>query len=207
MKLIKNFINSLSKLKYNQKSDTMTMQLEETHTEEMENVDEPKKYQWIKGDNFGDTVTVKSEDNEFIYFTNGEQIYKNLVREFLQEIVNNELPLPSFNEGLSLKPTQSKQIIQESIQVKQTKVIQEETPLEKLILKLSQKNVEFLNVPMGINIPKRDVVEMLIENSDESRAELLAAITKMAVAQITIDKLQEFITEEINSYLNNYYNE
>jgi hypothetical protein len=185
----------------------MTMQLEETHTEEMENIDEPKRYQWIKGDNFGDTVTVKSEDNEFIYFTNGEQIYKNLVREFLQEIINNELPLPGFNEGISLKPVQPQQILQEQVVVKEVKSKQEETPLEKLILKLSQKNVEFLNVPMGINIPKKDVVEMLIENSDESRAELLAAITKMAVAQITIDKLQEFITEEINSYLNNYYNE
>lgn len=207
MKLIKNFINSMSKLKYNQKSDTINMQLEETQAEEMENIDEPKKYQWIKGDNFGDTVVVKSEDNEFIYFTNGEQIYKNLVREFLQEIVNNELPLPSFNDGLSLKPTRPQQIIQEQKAIKEVKSKQEETPLEKLILKLSQKNVEFLNVPMGINIPKKDVVEMLIENSDESRTELLAAITKMAVAQITIDKLQEFITEEINSYLNNYYNE
>ena len=197
----------MSKLKYNQKSDTINMQLEETQTEEMENIDEPKRYQWIKGDNFGDTVTVKSEDTEFIYFTNGEQIYKNLVREFLQEIINNELPLPGFNEGISLKPVQPQQILQEQVVVKEVKTKDEETPLEKLILKLSQKNVEFLNVPMGINIPKKDVVEMLIENSDESRDELLAAITKMAVAQITIDKLQEFIKEEINLYLNNYYNE
>jgi len=207
MKLIKNFINSMSKLKYNQKSDTINMQLEETQAEEMENIDEPKKYQWIKGDNFGDTVTVKSEDTEFIYFTNGEQIYKNLVREFLQEIINNELPLPGFNEGISLKPVQPRQILQEQAIVKEVKSKQEETPLEKLILKLSQKNVESINVKLGINIPKKDVVEMLIENSDESRDELLAAITKMAVAQITIDKLQEFIKEEINSYLNNYYNE
>jgi len=207
MKLIQNFISSMSKLKYNQKSDTINMQLEETQTEEMENIDEPKRYQWIKGDNFGDTVTVKSEDTEFIYFTNGEQIYKNLVREFLQEIINNELPLPGFNEGISLKPVRPQQILQEQVAVKEVKIKDEETPLEKLILKLSQKNVEFLNVPMGINIPKKDVVEMLIENSDESRDELLAAITKMAVAQITIDKLQEFIKEEINLYLNNYYNE
>jgi hypothetical protein len=197
----------MSKLKYNQKSDTINMQLEETQAEEMENIDEPKKYQWIKGDNFGDTVTVKSEDTEFIYFTNGEQIYKNLVREFLQEIINNELPLPGFNEGISLKPVQPRQILQEQAIVKEVKSKQEETPLEKLILKLSQKNVESINVKLGINIPKKDVVEMLIENSDESRDELLAAITKMAVAQITIDKLQEFIKEEINSYLNNYYNE
>ena len=82
-----------------------------------------------------------------------------------------------------------------------------ETPLEKLILKLSQKNVESINIKLGINIPKREVVEMLIENSDESRDEILESITKMAVAQITIDKLQDFITEEVNSHLNKYYNE
>lgn len=183
------------------------MQLEETQAEEMENTDAPKRYQWIKGDNFGDTVTVEKEDTEFIYFTNGEQIYKNLLREFLQEIVNNELPLPGFDEGISLKPAQPIQVAQVQQVAAVIPVLPEETPLEKLILKLSQKNVEFLNVPMGINIPKKDVVEMLIENSDESRAELLEAITKTAVAQITIDKLQEFIKEEINSYLNNYYNE
>lgn len=211
MKLIKNFINSMSKLKYNQQTDTINMQLEETQIEEMENIDEPKKYQWIKGDNFGDIAIVKAEDNEFIYFTNGEQIYKNLVREFLQEITNNELPLPSFNDGVSLKPAQPQQIAQKQSAnyelVKIEEPVVKETPLEKLILKLSQKNVESINVKLGINIPKKEVVEMLIENSDESRTELLEAITKMAVAQITIDKLQEFIKEEINSYLNNYYNE
>lgn len=196
----------MSKLKSNQNIETIDMQLEETQTKEMENVDAPKKYQWIKGDNFGDVAIVKQEDTEFIYFTNGEQIYKNLVREFLQEIVNEELPLPGFNGPTpSVKPAAVNR--HNPVQVPVAIAVEEETPLEKLILKLSQKNVEFLSVPMGINIPKKDVVEMLIENSDESRDELLAAITKMAVAQITIDKLQEFIKEEINLYLNNYYNE
>jgi hypothetical protein len=187
------------KRKVNMKQEELTMATQDE-------ANEVKRFQWIKGDNFGDVVEVSHEDTEFYYFTNGSQIFKAVHREFLMPMEGTELPLPVANETPvidRLSPVQTV-VAPQSAQTTKAPV---ETPLEKLILKLSQKNVESINVKLGINIPKREVVEMLIENSDESRNEILESITKMAVAQITIDKLQDFITEEVNSHLNKYYNE
>ena len=203
-----NQIKAMNPLKRNR---NVNMKQEELTMATKDEASEVKKFQWIKGDNFGNVVEVSHEDNEFYYFTNGSQIYKSIHREFLMQVQGSELPLPAANEAPAIKssPIQTP-VISETIE-KSTPAPQiiesKETPLEKLILKLSQKNVESINVKLGINIPKREVVEMLIENSDESREEILESITKMAVAQITIDKLQDFITEEVNSHLNKYYNE
>lgn len=207
-----NQIMSLNPLKRNRNSD---MKQEATMAKQDE-AKEVKKFQWIKGDNFGNVVEVSHEDTEFYYFTNGSQIYKSVHREFLMPVQGTELPLPSANEEPKIRKAEwihdeaGSHLKEQSPNYKLVKIeepITKETPLEKLILKLSQKNVESINVKLGINIPKREVVEMLIENSDESRDEILESITKMAVAQITIDKLQDFITEEVNSHLNKYYNE
>ncbi len=204
-----NQIKSLNPLKRN---SNLNMKQEELAMATKDEASEVKKFQWIKGDNFGNVVEVSHEDNEFYYFTNGSQIYKSVHREFLMQVQGTELPLPAANEAHVINKATSipASIISQSIE--QTpptpqKSESRETPLEKLILKLSQKNVESINVKLGINIPKKEVVEMLIDNSDESRDEILESITKMAVAQITIDKLQDFITEEVNSHLNKYYNE
>jgi hypothetical protein len=47
---------------------------------------------------------------------------------------------------------------------------------------------------------------MLIDNADEDREELIKTIAKVAVSQIEIDKLQEYLTEEVSIFINNYYN-
>ncbi len=207
-----NQIMSLNPLKRNR---NVNMKQEATMATQDE-ANEVKKFQWIKGDDFGNVVEVSHEDTEFYYFTNGGQIYKSVHREFLMPVQGEELPLPSTNDEPKIRKAEwihSEEGSHLKVQATNYKLVPneepivKETPLEKLILKLSQKNVESINVKLGINIPKREVVEMLIENSDESRDEILESITKMAVAQITIDKLQDFITEEVNSHLNKYYNE
>ena len=48
---------------------------------------------------------------------------------------------------------------------------------------------------------------MLIENSEEDPKELIDTIAKVAVSKIEINKLQEYLTEEITNFINNYYNE
>jgi hypothetical protein len=47
---------------------------------------------------------------------------------------------------------------------------------------------------------------MLIDNADEDREELIKTIAKVAVSQIEINKLQEYLTEEVSIFINNYYN-
>lgn len=202
-----NQIMALNPLKRNLSAN---MKQEELIMANPDEVSKVKKFQWIKGESFGNVVEVSNEDTEFYYFTNGTQIYKSIHKEFLMLVEGEELPLPTANDEPKIdrvKESQRAEKVEHHKLIKKEEPIAKETPLEKLILKLSQKNVESINLKLGINIPKREVVEMLIENSDESKEEILESITKMAVAQITIDKLQDFITEEVNSYLNKYYNE
>ena len=214
MKQILNFIASLRHKKRNQTiMSTNTEQLEKTRI-----------FQWIKGDSFGKIVTLKTEDSEFFYFTDGSQIYKAVAREFLMESEDGSAPLPDakplgngsnvntmVNSKTSIiaenvyedkSPTQISQQIPQQI----SQPIPTETPLQSLIAKLSQKNVETVDFSLGINLPKKEVFAILLENSDEDRDELIDNITESVASKIEIDSLKQYLKEQLNTYINNYYN-
>jgi hypothetical protein len=48
---------------------------------------------------------------------------------------------------------------------------------------------------------------MLINSADEDRENLLDTIARVAVSQIEINKLQEYLKEEVITFINKYYNE
>ena len=213
MKQILNFIASLRHKKRNQTiMSNNTEQLEKTRV-----------FQWIKGDSFGKVVTLKSEDSEFLYFADGSQIYKAVAKEFLLESEDGDMPLPDakplgngsngskVNSRTSIiaenvyedkSPTQISQQIPQQI----SQQIPTETPLQSLIAKLSQKNVETVDFSLGINLPKKEVFAILLENSDEERDELISTITESVASKIEIDSLKEYLKEQLNTYINNYYN-
>lgn len=210
MKQILNFIASLRHKKRNQTiMSNNTEQLEKTRV-----------FQWIKGDSFGKVVTLKAEDSEFLYFTDGSQIYKAVAKEFLLESEDGDMPLPDakplgngsmVNSRTSIiaenvyedkSPTQISQQIPQQI----SQPIPTETPLQSLIAKLSQKNVETVDFSLGINLPKKEVFAILLENSDEERDELIDTITESVASKIEIDSLKEYLKEQLNTYINNYYN-
>lgn len=178
-----------------------------------ETVQEVKMFQWKKGDNFGKVVKVKSEDPEFYIFTDGSRIFKNMVHEFMEEVLDiNNLPLPSTHiNPIGKQPKKKEESkIQEQAQPKaqpKMDVQVEKSPLENLIIKLSSKNVETLDLNLGINLPKKEVFDMLLENSDESKEEMIKTISSVVTSQIQIDKLQSYINEQVIIFLNNYYNE
>ena len=168
------------------------------------------KYQWKKGENFGKVVEVKDKDSDFTYFTNGSQIFNNVLDEFLQKVENNELPFPNAEnlsliaQGIPEKKQQPKKQVQE---IKEAKIEPEVTALEELVTKLSKKNIEPFQTTINLNIPNRKIFEMLIENADEDRENLIDVIARSAVSQIEINKLQQYLTEQITIFINNYYND
>ena len=46
---------------------------------------------------------------------------------------------------------------------------------------------------------------MLLENGDESKEDLLEAVTQNAIKQIDINKLKEFLTLETTNFIKKYY--
>lgn len=170
-----------------------------------------KQYQWKKGENFGKVVEVLSVDDKFTKFTNGSQIFNNVLDEFLSEVVDGKLPFPGADTLTRVAMGESPMPIIKNtpIQPNQTSVVvkSEVSPLEELVAKLSKKNIEPLSTVINLNIPNKQIFDMLINSADEDRENLINTIAKVAVSQIEINKLQEYLTEEVTTFINNYYNE
>lgn len=187
--------------------------------------DKPRVFQWIKGDNFGKTVILESQDKEFFHFTDGSRIYKKMANEFLLEALDGDEPLPSVS-NIATKPSVNQSSGEESGSLKAESSANNsnspnnspqhfsqtppttpvESPLQSLITKLSQKNVETVDFKLGINLPKREVFTLLLENSDENEGDLIDTITESVVSKIEIDNLKNYIKEQLNIYIKNYYN-
>ena len=162
-----------------------------------------KQFQWKKGEKFGNIETVKSETSKFYYFESGGQIFKNVVSEFMEPIIDGTIPLPPV--GNIVKKSVNQEIQQ--VTVETTAKIPEKSAIEELVERLSKKNIEKFETTLNLNIPNKTIFTMLIENSDENPEELIKVIAKVAVSQIEINKLQEYLTEEITNFINKYYNE
>ncbi len=201
MKVIQFFLNWIRKhffkKQYNYKN-TLKMELVK---------DTVKKYQWKTGDDFGKIVEVESNDGEFTNFTDGSRIFNNVLPEFLEEIIDGVIPFPGIDQlsGMAqgINVTKNEKLTTTKI----AHVEPKESPIEQLINKLSKKNVEPFEAKINLNIPNKKVFDMLIDNADEDREELIKTIAKVAVSQIEIHKLQEYLTEEVSIFINNYYND
>lgn len=203
MSLKKNSI--VSKIKSLFKENKMAEETQEAIQEVVKPV-EKKIFQWKKGDDFGKIVEVKSEDDEFFYFTDGSRAYKEIKFDFLEEVYDiNYPPFPSFNSVPSGEPILASKPVQKSEPIIEKVVEPESTPLQKLIIKLSSKNVETINIGVGINLPKQEVFEMLLENGDDTKEEMIKTISNVVASQIEIHKLQNYITEQVTEFLNKYY--
>lgn len=163
-----------------------------------------KQYQWIKGDNFGIIVDVLSEDSQFINFTDGSKIFKSIQSEFLQEVVDGVIPLPGAM-GVSALTTGSS--IEKPNAVAQPNIIvaekKEVSIMGKMITKMSKKNVVNVPIQINLNIPTPGLHAMLIEGMEVE--DLNEEIMEVALSQIEIDKLQDYIKSNITTFLSEYY--
>lgn len=178
-----------------------------------ETKNEPIKYQWKKGDNFGKVVEVESTDNEFINFTDGSRIFKNVVNEFLEKVQGGKLPLPGADQAAAkLKGD----VIVNEAPVKSTPALSTETPvleqpqptkeptvMGKMIMKMSKKNLVTVPVQINLNIPTPSLYAMLSEGMEEE--DLNEEIMEVALSQIEMDKLQEYIKTNVTDFLSEYY--
>lgn len=185
---------------------TQKNQYKKENIQKMAKVQEDvKQYQWLKGDNFGKTVTVESVDAQFTNFTDGSRIFNEVINEFLQEVINGRLPLPGADR--IAKKLAGEEIINlptESIPSKANSFIESEvTVVGKMIQKMSKKNVVTVPLQINLNIPTPALYAMLGEGMEEQ--DLNDEIMAVAMKQIEIDRLQEYIKENVTQFLQEYY--
>ena len=174
------------------------------------------KYQWKKGENFGKVVEVKSTDTEFVNFTDGSRIFKNVVNEFLEKIQGDKLPLPGADqiaaklngEIPSTGPIQDQTNIvstntSDAVITQPTVTSKEPTIMGKMIMKMSKKNVVNVPIQINLNIPTAALYAMLSEGMEAE--DLNEEIMEVALSQIEMEKLQEYIKSNVSDFLAEYY--
>lgn len=160
-----------------------------------------KRYQWTKGDRFGDIVTVAEDqqDGKWLYFEDGSRINPNLIDEFLLEVRNDRevLDVNNTQHTVQNQPEAVQPTVEKQVETKEPSI------MGKMIMKMSKKNV--VNVPLQINIsiPTQQLYAMLSEGMEED--DLNEEIMEVALQQIEIDNLTEYLKENISSFLSEYY--
>ena len=173
-----------------------------------ETKEEVLKFQWKKGDSFGKVVEVEKEDDKFYHFTDGSKIFKEVSSEFLEKVIDGVLPFPGA-DNINIKETSSTKKSQPPVktQPEGQAVVEPQSELHGLITKLSKKHVVAFEPRLNLNVISQDMFKMLVESADEDPENLIKTVTDVAISQIEINKLKEYLQEEITNFLNNYYNE
>ena len=160
--------------------------------------DNIEQYQWKKGDNFGKIVTVERRDSKFTYFTDGSQIFNNVIGEFLEKVENDVIPFPTTTSSIKIED-------KAHVTTRQISVEPENNPsiMGKMITKMSKKNVVSVPIQINLNIPTPALHVMLSESMEDE--DLNDEIMSVALSQIELDKLQDYIKENIVEFLKEYY--
>lgn len=169
--------------------------------------EETVKYQWIKGDNFGKIVEVQSEDSDFIYFTDGNRIFKDVASEFLEKVIDGNIPFPGADQAAKVITSEiipaAGPVQNQTISVVESKSTTEPTVMGKMIMKMSKKNVVNVPIQINLNIPTPALYTMLSEGMEAE--DLNEEIMQVALQQIEIDNLTEYLKENVSLFLSQYY--
>ena len=170
-------------------------------------------YQWIKSERFGDVVTVAEDqkDGKWLYFEDGSRINKQLIQEFLMPVRNENEVLQVASETTQPQTGQvedhSNTVVTTTSDaiITQPKVDKEPSVMGKMIMKMSKKNVVNVPIQLNLNIPTPAIYAMLSEGMEED--DLNEEIMEVALQQIEIDNLVEYLKENLSSFLSEYYSD
>jgi hypothetical protein len=176
-------------------------------------------YVWTKSERIGEIVQPLEEqkDPTWFKFTDGTQINKSLIKEFLMP-ARSEREATAYAKDLGLvanvkSPTQTNTTIPQTQQTKPQATERRITDgrsapqpevnvMMEMLKKMSRKNRA--EMPVEVNIPAREVYQMLQEQMDLESDELNEQIGLLVESQI--DNLREQLKEQIVTFISNYYN-
>lgn len=160
-----------------------------------------KTYQWTKGDRLGDTVEVAEiqSDSKWLYFEDGTRINPSLIDDYLLEIDD---PSQALNVSIS-RPIVTSPAVAASQPSQPSTPEPTKTVMGLMIEKMSKKNVVQVPISININVPTPSIYEMLSEGMETG--DLDEEIMQVALSQLQINKLQDYVKEHISNFLNTYY--
>lgn len=178
---------------------------------------------WSKTERAGQIVQVDDTkvDGKWLYFTDGTKVNKKLVNEYLLR-TTSMAEAKSMSKTLGFEPVEmvgptnptveaTTPIVAETPMWQEPHVVQKAQPkaepvnniMMAMLEKMSKKNTGSMTVE--INLPSREVYDMLIDQMDVEADELKAQIVLLIESQI--DNMKQKLNEQIQLFTNNYYND
>jgi len=163
------------------------------------------KYQWIKGDNTGTIETFVETVDGFMVFESKRKLNQQLLGEFMIQIHSDA-------DVLKMEPTKALDIEAETglkyensnkntpIQQAAQKV-EPANPIRILLEKQSKNNKVKIELEFEVNVPKKEVIELLQDTFDEDVNEEVIKFSKDKLnKQEIIDKVYSRLEEAIKMY-------
>ncbi len=175
------------------------MQKDKTKETLQEESNEPSHWQWIKGDDTGNVVTIKNEDDKWINFNNGTRLAKDLKSEFIQ-------PLESDLAGELLKTQSSKGMPSITIQKTTGDVPipkKEISPIRVLFNKQKKNSKVKLLLEFPVNIPQKAVYELMSTSFDKD--EVNDVLQSFILDQLSEDEILDCLHNSVQSLIESKY--
>tara|TARA_B100001175_G_C19497546_1_gene636200 strand:+ start:1398 stop:1946 length:549 start_codon:yes stop_codon:yes gene_type:complete len=160
-------------------------------------------YQWIKGDDSGLVITIKEEDDQWIYFNEGGRLSKDLKSEYIQELdsdIAGEFveTKPSGIDPLNVSVTP--EIKNENANVPQ---IDTPSPIRVLFNKQKKNNKVKLLLEFPVNIPQKDVYKLMSTSFDKT--EVNDVLQSFILDQLSEDEILSCLHNSVQSLIESKY--
>lgn len=160
------------------------------------------KYQWIKGDNSGTIEQFKEASDGFITFESGRRINAELLNEYMMQvhadadILDMEMPKVKTKKDIEAETglyfEDNKQAVEKP---------EPENPIIKLLEKQSKNNKIKISIEFDVNVPKKEVVELLQDSFEEDVMQEVVQFSKNKLnKKEIIDKVYSQLEEHIKMY-------
>ena len=157
-------------------------------------------YQWIKGDNAGDVVTIKDIGDKWIKFNEGGRLAKDLQDEFIQpldeDIAGEFVNQPASNDPLNVSAPKK------DIHV-ETALPTTPSPIRVLFNKQKKNNKVKLLLEFPVNIPQKAVYELMSTSFDKD--EVNDVLQSFILDQLSEDEILDCLHNSVQSLIESKY--
>ncbi len=163
-----------------------------------EDSNEPLHWQWIKGDDIGNVVTIKSEDDKWINFNNGTRLAKDLKSEFIKQL-DSDIAGELLKTQSSIAMTPSTAVQKVSVDIPIPALDTTPSPIRVLFNKQKKNNKVKLLLEFPVNIPAKGVYELMSASFDPT--EVNEELHDFILDQLSQDEITDCLFDSIKSLI------
>ena len=157
-------------------------------------IEDAQHWQWIKGDDSGNVVTIKNVDDKWIHFHEGGRLAKDLKEEFLQ-LLDSDLAGEFINKTIKVGQPPSQTVVE--IPTKQI------SPIRVLFNKQKKNNKVKLLLEFPVNIPSKDLYELMSTSFDKE--EVSKHLESFILDQLSQGEINDCLFDSIKSLIESKY--